>query len=56
MAKMDESFQRKYVKETIYILKSLKGKRKFTKTHKKLVKMIKKELKKYPKSLVKEIL
>jgi guanosine-3',5'-bis(diphosphate) 3'-pyrophosphohydrolase len=24
MAKMDESFQRKYVKETIYILKSLK--------------------------------
>lgn len=43
MSGMDKSFKKKYKEETRYILSKLK-KRKLTKTHKKLIKLIKKTI------------
>lgn len=48
MKEMKPSFQNRYVEETTYILDVLEAsKRSLTKTHKALIKMIRKELKKY---------
>lgn len=46
MDSMSESFVKRYVKETYYILERIKD-RKLTPTHKKLIKLIKKKLEKY---------
>lgn len=48
MKDMNKDFIKRYVEETIYILDKTSS-RKLTKTHKKLIKMINKELKKYTK-------
>lgn len=45
MAKMTEEFRRKYIDQTEYILNGLEAK--LTKTHKVIIKMIRKEINKY---------
>lgn len=47
MEDMTPEFQQDYKDQTVYLVKGLKKNRKLTGTHKKLIKLIKKELKKY---------